>query len=75
MYLLLQLITYVADSQKLLRDLLIVLQIFGYCQLHVFLFLILLTGSVVQYNLSENHIVVLKELDPETWLLTYGAMA
>ena len=70
MYLLLQLITYVADSQKLLRDLLIVLQIFGYCQLHVFLFLILLTGSVVQYNLSENHIVVLKELDPETWLLT-----
>ena len=70
MYLLLQLITYVADSQKLLRDLLIVLQIFGYCQLHVFLFLILLTGGVVQYNLSENHIVVLKELDPETWLLT-----
>ena len=70
MYLLLQLITYVADSQKLLRDLLIVLQIFGYCQLHVFLFLILLTGSVVQYNLSENHIVVLKELDPEIWLLT-----
>ena len=70
MYLLLQLITYVADSQKLLRDLLIVLQIFGYCQRHVFLFLILLTGSVVQYNLSENHIVVLKELDPETWLLT-----
>ena len=29
-----------------------------YCQLPVFLFIILLMGGVVQYNSSENHIVI-----------------
>ena len=60
MPLILQPITYMADSQKLQGDLLIVLQMLDYCQLPV----ILLMGGVVQYNPSENHIVILKELDP-----------
>ena len=50
MHIILQLITYVKDSQKLFEDLLIVLQIIDCCQLPVFLFLILLTGSLVQYK-------------------------
>ena len=64
MHLILQLIKYVADKQNLLRDLLIVLQMFDYCQLSVFLFSILLTGSVVQNNPFEKHIIISKELDP-----------
>ena len=49
---------YVANSQIVLRDLLIVLQILDYCQLSVFLFPILLMGSVVENNCSEKHINV-----------------
>ena len=60
----LQLITHVTDSQKLSRDLLIVLQTFDYCQMLVSLFLTLLTGSVAQYNPSENRIDISKETDP-----------
>ena len=63
MHIILQLITYVADSQKLQRDLLKVFQIFDYCHLPVFL-TTLMMGGAVQYNPSENHIVILKELHP-----------
>ena len=61
MNLILQLITYMADSQKLLRDFLLVLQINEHSQLSVFFFLILQTGSVVQYNPSKIHIVILNK--------------
>ena len=63
MHLILQLIRHMGDNQKLSRDLLN-LQMLGYCQLPVSLFLILLTGSIAQYNFSENHIDFSKEIDP-----------
>ena len=52
--LILQLLTYVTDSQKLLRDLLIVCQKLDYCQLPVVFFIKLRTGSFVLYNPFEN---------------------
>ena len=71
MHLTLQLITSAADSQKLLRDLLTVFQMFHYCQLPIFPFLILLTGSVVQYIPSKNHILFRKNLiHKDGYLLT-----
>ena len=62
MYLILQLKPHLADSQTLSRDLLIVCQMLGYCQLPVCIFLTLRTGSAVHYNLSEKRDMVKHEL-------------
>ena len=63
MHLILQLITYVTDSQKLSRDLLIVFQMLDNCQLPISNFLTLPTGSAVHYNPSKGHIEISKEID------------
>ena len=54
MYLVLQLQTHLADSQKLSRDLLTLCQMLDYWQLPDFIFLTLPTGSVAHYNPSEK---------------------
>ena len=64
MHLVLQLIIQVVDSQELLRNLLLVLQILDYCQLSVSIFLPLGTGSVVHRNSSVNNINISKEIHP-----------
>ena len=60
MHFTLQLITYATDSHKLLRDLLIVLQILDHCQLPVSIFQTPLASTPVYYNPSEKHIYIAK---------------
>ena len=60
MHLILQLITHVADGQKLSRDLLIVLQTLDHCWQPVSISTTLLTDSAVHYNPSQKHIDISK---------------
>ena len=73
MRLILQLTVHVKDNEKLLKNLLIVLWRFDYCQLPSTP--ILLTGSIARYNFSKNHIDISREIVPWTWFLaSYEAL-